>query len=102
MSLPIRNLPVVQNWDCHGCGDCCRELEVIVSTEEKRAIEELGLTGDPELPAGPWFKRKGWGSGRGALRHRPDRGCGFLTAQGRFRPHERFRPHAKSVTRRLL
>jgi lysine-N-methylase len=95
MTLPIRNLPLVQNWDCHGCGDCCRDLEVIVSTEEKRAIEELGLAGDPELPAGPWFKRKGWWSGRWTLEHRREGGCVFLTAQGRCRIHERFGPQAK-------
>ena len=102
MSLPIRNLPLVQNWDCHGCGDCCRELEVIVSTEEKHAIEELRLTGDPELPAGPWFKRKGWWSRRWALRHRPGGGCVFLTVQGRCRLHERFGPQAKPFPCRLF
>jgi lysine-N-methylase len=102
MTLPIRNLPLIQNWDCHGCGDCCRDLEVIVSTEEKRAIEELGLAGDPELPPGPWFKRKGWWSGRWALRHRPEGGCVFLTAEGRCRLHERFGAQAKPFPCRLF
>ena len=90
MALPIRSLPLVQNWDCHACGDCCRDPEVIVGSEEKQAIESLGLVGDPELPPGPWFKRKGLWSGRSALRQRPGGGCVFLTAQGRCRLHERF------------
>src|SRR5437879_1058586 len=40
MALPIRNLPLVQNWDCLSCGDCCRELEAVISADEKRRIEE--------------------------------------------------------------
>lgn len=102
MALPIRNLPLAQNWDCHGCGDCCRDLEVIVGTEEKQAIEALGFAGDPEIPPGPWFKRKGWLSGRWALRHRADGGCVFLTAQGRCRIHERFGSEAKPFPCRLF
>jgi lysine-N-methylase len=102
MALPIRNLPLVQNWDCHGCGDCCRDLEVIVGTEEKRAIEELGLAGDPEVPPKPWFRRKGWWSGRWALKHRHGGGCVFLTAQGRCLLHERFGPQAKPFPCRLF
>ena len=23
-SLPVRGLPVLQNWECHSCSDCCR------------------------------------------------------------------------------
>jgi len=40
MSLPIRHLPMVQNWDCHVCGTCCKEYQVTVSDEERRRIDE--------------------------------------------------------------
>src|SRR5215831_995104 len=62
MTLPIRNLPLVQNWDCQSCGDCCRELEAVITEEEKRRIEELDLANDAEIGRGPWFKRHGWRS----------------------------------------
>ena len=35
MALPVRHLPVVQNWDCHSCGNCCRELQVEISEPER-------------------------------------------------------------------
>ena len=39
MSLPVRHLPVLQNWDCHVCGTCCKEYLVTLSDEERRRIE---------------------------------------------------------------
>jgi signal transduction histidine kinase len=39
MGLPIRHLPVLQNWDCHVCGTCCKEYQVSVTDEERRRIE---------------------------------------------------------------
>jgi lysine-N-methylase len=95
MTLPVRNLTVLQNWDCHTCGDCCRELEGVISDEEKRRIEALNLAGDPEIGAGPWFARKGWFSDKWTLKHRPEGGCVFLTSANRCRLQERFGPGAK-------
>ena len=43
MSLPIRHLPVLQNWDCHVCGSCCKEYLVTITDEERRRIEAPGL-----------------------------------------------------------
>ncbi len=64
MTLPLRNLPVLQNWDCHSCVDCCR-IEAVVGDQEKQRIEKLDLAGDAEIASAPWFKRKGCG-GRAA------------------------------------
>ena len=102
MSIPVRNLPLLQNWDCHNCGDCCHSLEAVITDEEKRRIESLGLAGDAEVFAGPWFVRKGWWSGRWALRHRPDGGCVFLTKANRCRLHERFGAEIKPFACRLF
>jgi lysine-N-methylase len=95
MTLPLRSLPVLQNWDCHACGDCCRELEAVITEEEKCRIEGLELSGDPEIPAGPWFERKGWLGNTWTLKHRPEGGCVFLTSANRCRLHERFGPEVK-------
>ena len=29
----------MQNWDCGGCTECCREYQVFVTAEEKARIE---------------------------------------------------------------
>jgi lysine-N-methylase len=101
MSLPLRDLPLLQNWDCHGCSDCCR-IEAVISEEEKHRIEALDLAGDPEVAPKPWFARTGGGPGRWKLRHRPDGGCVFLTAGNRCRLQERFGADAKPFVCRLF
>ena len=55
MSFPLRNLPVMQNWDCHSCGDCCRRMEGVITDLEKQRIEGLDLANDPEIAPKPWF-----------------------------------------------
>lgn len=99
MSLPVRHLPVVQNWDCQGCANCCREYQVPVTAEERARI--LGLDwgadsapGDPFTSQGsPWARRY-------FLRHQ-DGGCVFLSPEGRCRIHARFGPEAKPFACRL-
>ena len=59
MPLPVRHLPVVQNWDCHSCGNCCRELNVEVSDEERKRIEALGWDPDADLKGLRPFVRRG-------------------------------------------
>lgn len=103
MSLPVRTLPVVQNWDCHTCGNCCRTLEAVITDEEKHHLEALDLAGDAEIAPGPWFVAKGpWWSRHWTLAHRPDGGCVFLTSENRCRLHERFGPEVKPFACRLF
>ena len=49
MSYPIRQLPVIQNWSYHQCGNCCREYFVTVTDEEVRRIEQQGWSERPEF-----------------------------------------------------
>ena len=48
MPMPVRSLPVVQNWDCGGCGECCRSYHVRVSDAERAS-----LLAHAELPTRP-------------------------------------------------
>jgi lysine-N-methylase len=102
MSSPLRDLPVVQNWACHGCGDCCRRLEGVITDEEKHRIEALDLAGDPEIAPKPWFAPAGGGSKQWKLRHGPNGGCVFLTTGNRCRLQERFGADAKPFVCRLF
>jgi lysine-N-methylase len=101
MSIPIRDLPVVQNWDCHSCSDCCR-IEAVITDEEKHRIEALDLANDPEIAPKPWFARLGRGSKKWTLTHRPDGGCVFLTTANRCRLQERFGADVKPFVCRLF
>src|SRR4051794_22198284 len=95
----VRNLPLIQNWACESCTDCCR-IEAVLTDEEKRRIEALDLKGDPEVGAAPWFAPIGPKSWR--LTHRPDGSCVFLTSAKRCRLQERFGHDAKPFVCRLF
>lgn len=102
MSLSLHPLPLVQNWDCHVCGDCCREYLVGLSDEEQQRIEQQGWETEPEFKGVALFRRYGrfWAR-RTALNHRDDGTCVFLSKQGLCRIHERFGPEAKPLPCRL-
>jgi len=83
MSVPIRHLPVLQNWDCHVTGTCCKEYLVTISDEEKQRIEEQGWDPEKDLGGLTPFRRSGppWAR-RYHLNHRPDGSCVFLSEDG--------------------
>jgi lysine-N-methylase len=102
MSFPLRNLPVMQNWDCHSCGDCCRTMEGVITDEEKRRIEALDLANDTEVGPKPWFTPVARGSKKWRLSHRTGGGCVFLTAGNHCRLQERFGADVKPFVCRLF
>src|SRR5438067_2086294 len=103
MSMPLRHLPVVQNWDCHVCGNCCKEYPVTVTDEERRRIEGQGWEKEEDFAYLPLFTRHGlWWSRRYQLNRRADGSCIFLSEQGRCRIHERFGAEAKPLPCRLF
>ncbi len=103
MSLPVRHLPLVQNWDCHVCGTCCKEYLVRITDEEKRSIEALGWEDDPVVRGIPLFKKSGPPWARTYhLNHHGDGSCVFLSDQGRCRIHERNGYQAKPLPCRLF
>lgn len=99
MSWPVRHLPVIQNWDCHGCGECCREYEVHVTESERQRINDQGWDNDSALQGtrlfvavGPWWRRR-WRLNTRAS----DGGCIFLNEEGRCRIHAKFGGAAKPL-----
>jgi lysine-N-methylase len=103
MGAPLHHLPVLQNWDCHVCGSCCKEYRVTITDEERRRIEAQGWKDDPEIGGRPLFIRRGpfWAR-RYHLNHRADGSCVFLSEQGRCRIHERFGYETKPLACRLF
>jgi lysine-N-methylase len=103
MGFPLRHLPVLQNWDCHVCGTCCKEYLVQVTDDERRRIEAQGWDKDPDFAGLPLFARQGppWAR-RYFLNHRADGSCVFLRENGRCRIHERFGYETKPLACRLF
>ena len=103
MALPIRHLPVLQNWDCHVCGTCCQEYVVTVTDEEKKRIEAQGWDRDRDLGGFVPFVRDGppWAR-KWRLNHHPDGSCVFLSEKGRCRIHERHGYETKPLPCRLF
>jgi lysine-N-methylase len=103
MTVPLRQLPVAQNWDCHVSGNCCKEYIVPVSDDERQRIEDQGWSADPELQGVKLFRYSGppWAR-KPHLNHRKDGSCVFLSAEGRCRIHERFGAAAKPLPCRLF
>jgi lysine-N-methylase len=103
MALPVRHLPVVQNWDCHSCGNCCRELHVEITDAERQRIEALGWDDAQDLKGEPRFVREGpWWARRTRLNRRPDGSCVFLGPGNRCLVHERGGAEAKPLACRLF
>jgi lysine-N-methylase len=102
MPLPIRHLPVLQNWDCHVCGECCKSYPIAITDEECQRIESQRWQEDPAFKDVALFQTKGsWWRPQRQLNRRADGSCVFLSEQGRCRIHERFGSAAKPLPCRL-
>lgn len=103
MGLPLHHLPVLQNWDCHVTGNCCKEYLVTISDEEKQRILNQNWDRDRDLGGLEPFRKTGpiWAR-RTHLNSRPDGSCVFLGETGRCRIHERFGYETKPLPCRLF
>ncbi|MFT3881327.1 MAG: YkgJ family cysteine cluster protein [Gemmatales bacterium] len=103
-SRPLRALPVIQNWDCHQCGNCCTDYVVPVSDVEKKRIEGQQWDQVPEFAGKPLFVRHSpwwqfWKK-KYRLRTRDDH-CIFLDEKGLCKIHGKFGLEAKPFACRL-
>ena len=102
MALPVRSLPVLQNWDCHGCTDCCREYRVGVTAEERARIEAQDWNNDPTMKGVKLFaKMGGIFSREERLNQTPTGDCVFLDEKGGCRIHAKFGSEAKPLACRI-
>jgi lysine-N-methylase len=100
MPLPVRSLPLVQKWSCHGCSDCCRTYHVRVTDDERERIAKMDWAGDPAM-AGvePVVYDKKFGGYR--LNHRADGACVLLDPDNKCRIHAKYGEPAKPMACRI-
>jgi len=103
LRIPLKLImqPGFQQYDCTGCGECCRGRFAIVINqddrdrivEQKWSEEELDLAGKPLFtPHGDGFQ----------LAHRADSSCVFLQDDGRCRIHAVHGEAAKPLACRMF
>lgn len=105
MARPLKELPLIQNWDCHACGNCCTDYVVPVSAAERRRIEAQGWASQPGFEGQPLFVRSTpwwmfWKK-RWRLRQRADHACIFLDEKKLCRIHAKFGFETKPFACRL-
>lgn len=98
MSRPLRHLPVIQQWDCQGCTNCCRDYRVYLDEAESKRIAALDWSGEADLAGLPAVISE---KSRWRLNQRADGRCIFLSDQGRCRIHEKHGSAAKPLACRL-
>lgn len=95
MPKPVRELPLAQSWDCHGCGDCCRTYAVRVTEAEKARIEAQDW---PDIPNRITFEKR---IGENTLAHKDDGACVFLGEDNRCRMHAKYGAASKPTACRI-
>lgn len=98
----ITHLPMVQNWDCHARGSCCKEYQVAVTDEEKKRIESQEWSKEDLQQLEPFKQVGSFWNRRTLLNHQEDGSCVFLNEDGRCRIHEKFGYEAKPLACRLF
>ncbi|HET6575895.1 MAG TPA: YkgJ family cysteine cluster protein [Fimbriiglobus sp.] len=100
MPMPVKSLPVLQRWDCRGCGDCCKTYHVRVSDAERARLAAMDWRADPDMTGvDPVVWDKHLGDYR--LNHTADGTCVFYGPDGRCRIHAKFGAAAKPMACRI-
>jgi lysine-N-methylase len=101
--LPLE-LPTIQNWSCHSCGECCKQHGIFITAKDKTRIEQQSWTPADGIPDGqPLFVDEGglFGTTWQRLAHQANGACVFLDEQGLCRIHARYGEAAKPLACRI-
>jgi len=88
--IPIQTLPIVERWDCHSCGNCCRGSIVRLDAADLKRLREQRWDKHPNYQKMPVYVRESWFGGGYRLAQHEDGRCVFLTDDGLCRVHADF------------
>jgi lysine-N-methylase len=100
MPLPLRTLPILEQWDCHQCGACCRGSTVPLSADDFTRLEAQKWHEHPELRGVQTTVP--YGREQRQLAKRGDGSCVFLLPDGRCRIHQLHGLEAKPLVCRMF
>src|SRR6478609_9441324 len=101
MPLPIKPLPMVERWDCHQCGFCCRGSVVPLSAEDVARLKAQNWNERPEYQNTPVMVRESWLGHDYRLAQRADGSCVFLMEDGLCQIHKEHGFDAKPLVCRM-
>jgi lysine-N-methylase len=102
MPLPIVTLPIVERWDCHQCGICCRGSTVPLDAADLALLEEQGWQQRPEFRSVKITVPLDDGRRGQQLNKRADGSCVFLQADGLCLIHKELGFDAKPLICRMF
>ncbi len=102
MPLPIHALPLVERWDCHQCGVCCRGSVVPLSAEDVDRLKDQKWHERPEFASTPVMIRESWLGHDYRLAQRDDGSCVFLLPDGLCQIHKELGFDAKPLVCRMF
>ncbi len=91
----LKSLPIVERWDCQGCGQCCHGIIVPLDEADLRRLREQGWSQRPEFRKERIVRRLGFWGNQFQLGKRPDGTCVFLGPNARCRIHAELGEEAK-------
>jgi lysine-N-methylase len=102
VTLPIKPLPVIERWDCHQCGVCCRGSIVPLSEEDVARLKSQNWDQHADFRGTPVMVRESWLGHDYRLAQRDDGRCVFLTDEGLCRIHKELGFEAKPLVCRMF
>ena len=88
MTLPIHLPPVLERYECRGCGDCCYGTIISLDADDLERIRAQRWDQHPEYRGRKIFVRSSLFPKRYQLAKRPDGACIFLTPGNHCHIHE--------------
>lgn len=94
-ALKLRPLPIIERWDCCGCGKCCRGVIVALNAEDLKKLREQHWEKDPEMKGIKIITRMGLLAKKYRLTHQKNGRCIFQSDDMLCRIHKKFGFDAK-------
>ena len=104
MSKISLDLPTIQNWNCHNCGQCCHQHGIFISENDHQRIVDQNWRGPDGIPdEQPLFveEKTPFSKSWRRLAHQPNGACVFLDEKGLCKIHARFGEEAKPLACRI-
>jgi lysine-N-methylase len=102
VALPIRTLPVVEKWDCHSCGQCCRGTTIPLDDKDRAKLRKQQWGDHADFRGVRTVVRESLLGGRHVLAKKSDGSCVFLSDENRCRIHELHGAQAKPALCRMF